>query len=228
MRTKKIRTVIALIPVMLMAAYPASGKEVLLVDSFEDGDNRTELGGWWFAYDDSKVGGNSVVRPAKEFAPTKSNTQQGYAARLRGTTGNKLGWDFFGLGFSVTKDSGCPVSTPVDLSQYSTLEFKIKGYASAGRLTILIPYTDNYCENNIPATRTAWADYQTAVTSDVSDAWTVVTLNLREDFSQPHWTKPEHVVSIEDVLRNAHVIQWQFSSADGDTLDLWIDDVKLY
>ena len=147
---------------------------------------------------------------------------------MQGTTGNKLGWDFFGFGFTLTKDSGCPVSTPVDLSRYSTLEFKIKGRASAGRLTVIIPYTGNRCENNVPETLTGWADYQTAVTADLSDTWTVVTLDLREDFSQPYWTQPGHVVSIEEVLRRAHVIQWQFSSADGDTLDLWIDDVKLY
>ena len=210
-------------------ATTASAADRLTIDSFNTPDNKTELGGWWYVFDDARVGGNSTVSPAPDhFLPEKSADAQGYAAHMKGRAGNKLGWDFFGMGFTITSDSGCPVCSPIDLSQYTTLEFKIKGKVSAGRLSVVIPYTGNTCENNVPETFTAWADYQAGVTARLSDTWTVVRLDLRKDFSQPAWTKPEHAVSIDKVLRAAHVIQWNFTSADGDTVDVWIDDVVLY
>jgi hypothetical protein len=226
----KMKTWIAAIwfTALLTSAVAGAG-ERLNIDSFDHPDNKTELGGWWYVYDDARVGGNSTVSPAVDhFTPAKSSDGQGYAAHLQGKCGNKLGWDFFGMGFTIMSDSGCPVSSPIDLSGYGTLEFKIKGEVSAGRLSVVIPYTDNSCENNVPETLTAWADYQVGITANISDTWTTVRLDLRKDFSQPTWTKPEHAVSIEQVLSHAHVIQWHFSSADGDTVDVWIDDIAIY
>ncbi len=212
----------------LFAAASTAG-ERLSIDSFGTPDNKTEIGGWWYVFNDARVGGNSTVSPAPDhFAPEKSADGQGFAVHLQGRTGNKLGWDFFGVGFTVTADSGCPVCTPIDLSRYSTLEFKIKGKVSAGRLSVNLPYTGNRCENNVPDTLTAWADYQAGITAKVSETWTTVRLDLHKDFSQPGWTRPEHVVTVDQVLRRAHVIQWQFISADGDTADIWIDDIVLY
>lgn len=200
-----------------------------MIDRFDDGDNRSEQGGWWYTYDDSRLGGNSQCSPVPDqFKPIQSGDEQGYAARLTGLTGTKLGWDYFGMGVTLTKDSGCPNPHAVDISKYNTLEFKMKGNASAGRLIVKILYTDDKCEGNIPVTKTAWADYQAAVTSDLNKDWITVKLDLRKDFAQPHWTKAEHVFPIEEVLKKAHSIQWHFYSADGDTLDLWIDDIMLY
>ena len=218
------------ISVMMSAlSIPAFAADKMVIDTFSDGDQRSEAGGWWYTYDDARLGGNSQCAPSPGgFTPTQGTDSQGWAARLTGLTGTKLGWDFFGMGVTLTEDSGCPTANPVDISAYSTLEFKIKGSASAGRLTVALIYSDNTCQGNLPNTKTAWADYQAAVTADLSATWTTVKLDLRNDFAQPFWTKAEHVVSIEEVLRQAHVIQWHFSSADGDTLDLWIDDIMLY
>jgi hypothetical protein len=211
-------------------AFSSVAAERMVIDNFSDGDRRTEQGGWWYVYNDARLGGNSECSPApNKFMPTKGTDNQGFAGRLTGLTGTKLGWDYIGMGFTLTAESGCPTSKSVDISPYNTLEFKMKGSASAGRLTVTIIYTEDRCdENNVPHTKTAWADYQVAVTSDLSGEWATVKLDLRTDFAQPSWTKAEHVVSIEEVLSHAHTINWQFSSADGDTLDLWIDDVSLY
>ena len=224
---KKWIATIGLLPLLVGAT--ANGADKLCIDRFDSPDNKTELNGWWYVFDDARVGGNSTVSPPPgHFAPGESGDAQGYAAHLTGKSGNKLGWDFFGMGFTVMSDSGCPISSAVDLSQYHTLEFKIRGKVSAGRLSVVIPYTGEKCENLVPETLTAWADYQAGVTAKVGEEWTTVRLDLRKDFSQPAWTKPSHMVSIEQVLQRAHVIQWHFSSADGDTVDLWIDDIYLY
>ena len=212
-----------------LIGHSATADGKLMIDRFNDNDNRSEQGGWWYTYDDSNRGGNSQCAPLPDqFKPAKSEDEQGYAARLTGLTGTKLGWDYFGMGVTLTKDSGCPDPHAVDISKYSTLEFKMKGNASAGRLIVMILYTEDKCDGMIPVTKTAWADYQAAVTSDLNPDWTTVKLDLRKDFAQPHWAKTEHVFPIEEVLKKAHVIQWHFYSADGDTLDLWIDDIMLY
>ncbi|MBN2344455.1 MAG: hypothetical protein JXX29_09495 [Deltaproteobacteria bacterium] len=213
----------------LLIAIPATAGKKLTIDSFTDGDNKSEQGGWWYVYDDARLGGNSEMTPSGcTLTPTKGTDAQGYAAHVQGTTGNKLGWDYFGFGVTVAKDSGCPNQNKVNLSQYSTLEFKIKGEFSGGRLVVLIPYHGDTCEGNVPETMTHWADYETSINADITSEWTTVRLNLRNDFKQPFWTKPEDRVSIETVLKSVSVLQWHFSSADGDTLDVWIDDVVLY
>lgn len=211
-------------------SIPALAAEKLHIDSFSDGNHQSELGGWWYAYDDTRLGGNSEFLPAKskKVYPTKGKDSQGYAIRMNGTTGNKLGWDYFGMGITIAKDSGCPIGNKVNLSKYTTLEFKIKGEVSGGRLVVILPFHGETCDKNIPETLTHWADYETSITSDLTDKWTTVRLSLRKDFAQPFWTKPEDRVSIDKVLKNISVLNWHFSSADGDTLDVWIDDVVLY
>ncbi|MBN2528051.1 MAG: hypothetical protein JXR76_16795 [Deltaproteobacteria bacterium] len=200
----------------------------LHIDSFADGNMISEQGGWWYVYNDARNGGNTEVTPLGTLTPTKGTDTQGYAAYVEGTTGNRLGWDYFGFGVTFTATSGCPKQDKVNLSKYTTLEFKIKGNASGGRLTVVLPYTGQTCEGYIPKTLTHWADYEASITSDVSENWQTVRLNLRNDFAQPYWSKAEDIVSIEKVLQNASQLQWHFASPDGDTLSVWIDDIYLY
>ncbi len=208
---------------------PVLAGKKLHIDSFDDGNSVSEQGGWWFIYNDGRLGGNTEITPAgPALSPQKGNDEQGYAIHAEGTTGNKLGWDYFGFGVTLTSNSGCPSPIKVDISQYTTLEFKMKGDATGGRLVVLLLYTGDTCEKNVPETLTHWADYEASVTSDLSDQWTTVRLNLRNDFAQPYWTKPGDRFSIEDVLKKAGQIQWHYSSADGESLNVWIDDVYLY
>ena len=206
-----------------------AAKKKLHIDSFTDGNNVSEQGGWWYVFNDARLGGNTEVTPLGELYPTKLKDAQGYAAHVEGTTGNKLGWDYFGFGVTLTKDSGCPKQKHVDISEYSTLEFKIKGDASGGRLTVALLYTGDSCdENYVPVTLTHWADYEASVTSELTGEWRTVRLNLRNDFAQPKWAKPEDIVPIESVLKSMSQIQWHYSSADGDNLSVWVDDIYLY
>ncbi len=214
--------------ILAMYSMSAAATEPLIIDGFDDGNNVSEEGGWWYVYNDARTGGNTQVTPLGTLTPTQTNGSQGYAAHVEGTAGNQLGWDYFGFGVTLTATSGCPNQVKVDIRQYTTLEFKMKGDASGGRLTVSLPYTGGSCEGDIPETLTGWADYEASVTADLTGEWQTVRLNLRNDFTQPFWAKPEDKVSIEDVLQNASQLQWHFSSADGDTLSVWIDDIKLY
>ena len=214
--------------IFVLYSISASATERLYIDGFDDGNNVSEQGGWWYVYNDSRTGGNSEVTPLGTLTPSQSNGPQGYAAHVDGTAGNQLGWDYFGFGVTLTATSGCPRQKKVDISKYTTLEFKIKGDASGGRMTVSLPYTGGTCEGYIPETLTGWADYEASITAELTGEWQTVRLNLRSDFAQPFWAKPEDKVSMEDVLRNASQLQWHFSSADGDTLSVWIDDIYLY
>lgn len=223
------RAITTIFIISILFSVPAmAGKKKLHIDSFNDGNNVSEQGGWWYVYNDARLGGNTEVTPLGPMYPKKGSDAQGYAAYVEGTTGNKLGWDYFGFGVTLTNDSGCPAQKHVDISEYTTLEFKMKGDASGGRLTVLLLYTGDTCEENVPETLTHWADYEASVTSELTGKWTTVRLNLRNDFSQPKWAKPEDIVPIETVLKNMSQLQWHYSSADGDNLSVWIDDIYLY
>jgi hypothetical protein len=211
---------------ILSAALIAFGAEKFVVEDGSSGGNQATCGGWWYTYNDASTGGNSAVTPEPgKFMKAKDGGV--YSAKMKGRAGNKLGWDYVGMGVTLGSQSGCPGdAAPVNLTKYSTLTFKIKGSLSGGRLTIIIPYTANRCDeiSNDTKTLTNWADYETAVQAKLSKDWTMVKLYLRKDFKQPRWAKK--MVPVEDVLRNAHVINWHFSSPDGDTVDIAVTDVE--
>jgi hypothetical protein len=213
---KKLLIVLA---VVLAAASVISAADGFVVD---DGAKvQATCGGWWYTYNDASSGGNSEVTPL----PGKFE-KEGKSARIKGKAGNKLGWDFIGLGVTLGEDAGCPGgSKPVDISKYSTLTFKIKGELSGGRFTVIIPYFENTCVNDTVKSMTEWADYEVGISPKVGKEWTTVKLDLRKDFKQPKWAKK--AVAIEDVLKNAHNLSWHFSSPDGDTIDVSIEGVEL-
>lgn len=197
-----------------------------IVDNCEDGDINTLGGGWWYTYDDNAQGGNSKVEPAPgKFAMAKEGNS--YAAYMKGKAGSKLGWDFIGIGCSLTKESSCPDMKPVDVSKYTTLEFRIKGTVAGGRLTVVLPYVEEKCgENYATISKTGWADYEAAITGKVKSEWTVVKLNLRKDFKQPAWAKNENKAPIESVLKNLKGMSFHYTSQDGEEIDIMIDDIE--
>jgi hypothetical protein len=209
---------------MVIAAVFMSAGFISAADRFvvEDGTAKgaqASCGGWWYVYNDASSGGNSEVTPQPgKFEFTKEG------ARLQAKTGNKLGWDFVGMGVTLGENSGCPgKAEPIDLSRYTTLILKIKGSITGGRLTVIIPYSTNTCENGATKTLTGWADYETSINTKLSKDFTTVKIDLRKDLKQPKWAK--NAVSIEDVLKNAHNVDFHFSSPDGDTADITIAQV---
>jgi len=211
-------------------AMGITAQEPFVVDSCDDGNALSAEGGWWYTYNDNNTGGNSYVTPPvngfKMGSPGYGD--RGFAAHMKGTAGDKLGWDYIGIGVNLTDKCGCPEAVPVDISQYSKVRFRMKGTLSGGRLTMLLPYTENRCDKgaNSPATLTEWADYEAPLTAILKPDWILVELDLRKAFHQPRWAKSSTVISIEVVLRNLKNINFHFSSPDGDSIDLWLDDIE--
>jgi hypothetical protein len=222
--------VISTLLCIALCVMTAASQSSFVVDSCNDGDSRSAQGGWWYTYNDSDNGGNSLVFPVvHNFMMSKPGYGgKGFAAMMKGTVGNKLGWDFIGLGVNLTKSSGCPEVKPVNLKEFNKFQFKMKGTLSGGRLIINLPYTENKCQSGLdyPLSLTEWADYEAALTSKVKPDWTTVTLDLRKDFKQPKWAKQNAIVPIDKVLENVKNLNFQFSSPDGDSVEIWIDDVE--
>ncbi|MCE5299942.1 MAG: hypothetical protein LLG37_03585 [Spirochaetia bacterium] len=219
---KKLTVIAAAIVMAFAMGLYAADK--LVIDDCDDGDAQGLAGGWWYAYNDSQSGGNSTVTPGPgKFEMAKQS--KGYAAQLKGTVGNKLGWDFIGMGVTLTKEAGCPTAKPVDVSKYTTLTFKMKGTFTGGRLVVRLPYTENKCAEGSyeQKTLTEWADYEVAINSKLSKDWVTVRLDLRKDFKQPKWAKKN--VDIETVLKNLKNLDFHFSSPDGDSIDVTIDEI---
>lgn len=212
---------------VLAAAVMATAADKFVIEDGTSGKAQATCGGWWYTYNDAGSGGNSEVSPAPmKFEMAKEGS--GYAAKMKGKAGNKLGWDFLAMGVTLAQDSGCPGGAkPVDISKYSYLSFRMKGSFSGGRLVLVIPYTENKCgEGDVTKSLTDWADYEAAITSRITKDWSTVKLDLRKDFKQPRWAKK--TVPVEEVLKNAHNFNWHFSSPDGDSVEIAVDDVELY
>lgn len=214
--------------IILSLALTVSGAEKFVVEDGTTGKNQATCGGWWYVYNDKETGGNSEVSPEPgKFEKIKEGNS--YIVRIKGKTGNKLGWDFIGVGVTLSEKSGCPGdAAPVDITKYTTLSFKIKGEISGGRFTVVLPYVESKCEEGKYGSKTLtdWADYEIGISSKVTREWTTIKIDLRKDLKQPRWAKK--IVSIEEVLKNAHNINWHFSSPDGDTIDVSIKDIELY
>jgi hypothetical protein len=205
-------------------------QESFVVDSCDDGDSRSVRGGWWYTYDDKVSGGNSfVIPPMHNFKMSGPGYgEKGYAAHMKGTAGDKLGWDYVGMGVNLTEECGCPKAIPVDIRAYSKIRLMMKGSLSGGRLTMILTYTENKCVagSNSPATLTEWADYEVPLTAKLKHDWTQIEIDLKKDFHQPRWTKQTAAIPIEKVLENLKNINFHFSSPDGDSIDLWVDNIE--
>ena len=150
--------------------------EVRLAEDMNDGDIVNELEGTWVAVDDNLPpdNGDSVVHPGSwyegaEFemsAPGYGGT--GYAARLWGTTGNKLGFDFIGLYMSLGPHCFCPnaKANELNVAQYDGIRFMAKGTVSSTfcELWVSIPHVDGTLGCGIGAlvgdTLTEYGDYR--------------------------------------------------------------------
>jgi hypothetical protein len=222
-----MRKIFIVMAAVFMATAGIMAAQKFMIEDGSTGKVQATCGGWWYTYDDANSGGNSEVSPApNKFEMLKDGDK--YAVKMKGKAGNKLGWDFVGMGVTLSEKSGCPGgAVPVDISKYSSLSFKIKGAMTGGRFTVVLSYTENKCEEGKVGTKslTDWADYEVGISPKITKDWTTIKLDLRKDFKQPKWAKKS--VSIEDVLKNAHNIGWHFSSPDGDTIEVMITDVEL-
>ncbi|MCX8093117.1 MAG: hypothetical protein N3E50_03010 [Candidatus Goldbacteria bacterium] len=207
------------------------------VESNNKQDITNDLGGIWCTYDDHYHGGESIVWPP---ASTKGENNfvksspgykgRGYAVRITGVAGTKLGWDFIGVNTFLSSRSTCPECIGIDLRRFKGIKFKIKGKVEAGEVKFILPYearvvdkTRGICKN-----LTSYGDYEMDITKYISSDWKEVKIYFRKDLKQPSWVSREKRVDIEKVLSDAKLIKWQYAKGDGHKIDLWIDDIEFF
>lgn len=210
-----------------------------VIDNMDDGDKFNRNGGIWSTYTDRHEGGNSVVWPNEhgygndEFimsAPGFGN--KGWAVRVTGRTGYKLGYNYNYLGVVVrfNSKSYCPECKGTNIRKYNGIRFKIKGNLQQGRLFFILPYESENCisERLTCDSLTEYADYEKDITDYIIDDWKTVMIDFRKDLSQPFWVKKDKIVDIEKVLETVHLFKWQYKNGNGEIMEIWIDDVELY
>ncbi len=228
----KILTAMAGMFVLAIASY-------YVVDNMDKGNKFNKNGGIWSTYSDVQEGGDSKVWPppasatGNDFVMSKPGYGgEGYAVRITGMTGSKLGlnYNYFGVVNRFSSDSSCPKCKGANIKKYSGIMFRIKGKILSGNLFFILPYEGNECvaERLTCKSLTGYADYEKDITNEVKQNWNFIVIDFRRDLRQPYWTPNNAVVPIEKVLENVHLFKWQFKNGDGNLVDIWIDNVRLF
>jgi hypothetical protein len=215
----------------------------LLLDDCADSDPVNAVGGIWIAYDDSlgaEETGESEVWPVSVYRDgvfemsEPGYGDQGYAARMIGTTGIVLGWDYLGLYMSLGPDSFCPDPQPaeIDLLQYDGIRFMAKGSRTGGEIWLMLQHgkdgPEENCDNGlIGNTLTEWGDYYINIEREITEEWTQISVDFA-DLEQPYWVTGNAKVDINTVLEHLKGIVWQYVDPDGGEVDLWLDEIELY
>ncbi len=181
----------------------STGVEVkLLVDDFEDGDNQSPLGEYWYTYDDASNGAESTIETMTKSAegyplPTAANNGSKYSLNVKYTLkqGGYQHNPYVGWGVHLPSD---------DYSKYSSVSYRYKGGAHAIHVEISdIKDSDHYTKS-MPE----------------SKEWTTVTVKFSE-MEQEGWG-----ASVEFNAKNISAISYQAKGPD--TQDsVFIDDIYL-
>ena len=212
------------------AGSVGTGGEVsgLLIDDFEDGDNRIlitqERNGFWYTVADQSVvpGGvpDLVPAPGDAVNPGAPGHASNYALNVHGTTGfNSWG---AGFGFAFRQSSG-----PYDLSGYSSASFFIKagdGWTGGDQTVKFMVPTDATSDSLgggscVAGYRPCGDSHFAWIT--VTDVWTEVSVALDANtLRQEGWG----VAASFDI---STVLGFQIRSQTGQAFDVWIDDITL-
>ncbi len=234
---KKQPLALRLIPVYMVILAAAAVSVYMKVDYNNKEGSVNDLGGMWCTYDDSYQGGNSTVWPPSSTADENKFVKsspgsggKGYAIRITGTAGTKLGWDYIGVNTFLSPHATCPECIGIDLTRFTGVKFKIKGKVETGEVKFIFPHEARLVDTGRFRCRTltGYADYEADITKDITPQWKQVKLVFRKDLKQPSWAKPEEQVNIEKVLSNANLIKWQYSKGNGHKVDIWIDKLEFY
>ena len=174
-----------------------------LVDDFEDGDNLSPLGEYWYIYNDAGSGAESTIESATADSeghpvPTKSDNGSKFSFNVKYTL-KKGGYEYDAyVGWGV----GLPKSE--DYSKYNAVQYRYKG--------------GNHCIH-VEISDITDSDHYSACQSGNKD-WTTVTVKF-SDMKQEGWGAAK-------TFNAAHINKVSFQSKGPDTKDsVFIDDVYL-
>ncbi|HDT15591.1 MAG TPA: hypothetical protein ENN55_05210 [Firmicutes bacterium] len=210
-----------------------------MVDNMDDGSRINRDGGIWSTYSDYYQGGSSIVWPPEKEGPGSGFFmskpgfgEKGWAVRVTGRAGDKLGenYSYLGVVMRLKASSACPRCEGTDISRYRGLRFRLKGELKGGTLRFILPYETNECdaERTTCKSMTNYADYEKDITEFAGDEWVQVVINFREDLRQPSWAGRKYSYDIQEVLKNMHLFKWQYTGPGGSEADFWIDDLELF
>ncbi|MCE5299941.1 MAG: hypothetical protein LLG37_03580 [Spirochaetia bacterium] len=234
---KRSGLIVKLIPALAAALVMAATGLYMAIDNNNTDGKVNSLGGVWCTYNDNWQGGTSTIWPPASINGENSFVKsapgfgdKGYAVRITGTTGGKLGRNYAGVNTFLSEHSTCPECFGIDITNFKGVKFRIKGELNGGSLFFAIPHESREVDKNrgICRTLTGYADYEADISASVTPEWKEVRLNFRKDFKQPIWVKDNERVSIEAVLADAGLVKWQYKSAKASKYDIWIDDLELY
>jgi len=226
---QKIKIVTLVCSMLLLNVFMFSA----VLDNLEDGDNGNWWGGFWYTYDDSPNGGNSVVYPLPDakggigFIPSDVTDQLGnnYAARMWGQLGGGYQYAFVGMGTNLAQNGSNPA--PADISGFTAVRFKVKGNGKTYQFKLNDPNAPNRNYKVYLYTFTAGPSWQTITVNlnetDLAYGWG--NYNNKTNPGAPDWNdKPP----LSQVLRGVEAFQWQtVDQTAGTQVDLWIDDIEL-
>jgi hypothetical protein len=237
-QSKKMPMAVRLIPVYAVVLAIAAVSSYMMIIDYNNTDTKfNELGGVWCTYDDHYQGGDSTVWPPASVKgennfvkSSPGSSGKGYAIRITGTAGTKLGWDYIGVNTFLSPRSTCPECVGIDLSRFTGIKFKIKGRVEAGKVVFIFPHEAHVIDKSrgICKSLTSYADYEADITKYITPNWKKVKINFRKDLKQPDWAKPENRYDIEKVLSDANLIKWQYENGGGHKVDIWIDKLEFY
>ncbi|MBN2340485.1 MAG: CIA30 family protein [Deltaproteobacteria bacterium] len=176
----------------------------LLVDDFEDGDNLSLLGGFWYTYSDGGNGGASSLSIERDTDGNVAMTGEGYES----TTSLYLSFNLDQgdyqwapyVGWGMTFFEG---DTAFDATPYAGISYWYKGAAHAMRIET--------------SDVTDWDYYRIEV--DAASDWTLVAVPF-SFFTQAGWGE-----SVDMVLDHVTQLSWEASGVTGQEGEMYIDNL---
>jgi hypothetical protein len=233
----KMPLAMRLAPIFVFVLAAAAVSVYMTIESGSSQGSVNDLGGIWCTYDDHYQGGTSTVWPPASTKGENSfvksapgSSGKGYAIRITGVAGTKLGYDYFGVNTFLSPHATCPECTGIDLTRFTGVKFKIKGSLETGEVVFVLPYEAKPVDGSSGICRslTSYGDYEADITRQITPGWKEVKLVFRKDLKQPTWVKPGERVDIEKVLGSANMIKWTYRGGNGHKVDIWIDKLEFY
>ncbi|HEY5954928.1 MAG TPA: CIA30 family protein, partial [Polyangiaceae bacterium] len=188
------------------SAAAGHGSKELLVDDFEDGDDKPLITGGWFTYTDKSNGGGSILTMPGAIGSAIVANGEGYSSSkslqvdYSFDQGTLTYAPYVGFGVWIGD-----VANPVDLSGYTGISYQYRGGAHRPRVEI-----------------SDVTDYdQFGVELPASTSWKTVTLTFK-DFTQEGWGK-----RVKFDASHTTALSFYMKGATGGKASLQIDNLKV-
>ncbi len=207
-----------------------NGKNALLLDNFNDNDGFTELYTvfpdiMWYAWDDAKSGGSSVLIPP--YAPDSSFEKyivpyegMGKVVHIQFVPGNKLDYPYSGIGCKSQLNNQ---KYYINLTKMTAVSFYIKGKGSI-KITFMSKKIYDYQAGE------NWGHIQKTFT--LPPQWQQVTIPVSElvpPDGSPQQNDGLTWQAVRDSIKAIHFEPvFQFPIDITDTTNLWLDNIYLH